>query len=71
MKANCKTNNGSIDITGLTIEEAHQIKLALIYLSKKNLPNTTREERSFNEAMVTKIDQAQHEHCCNLEKQTA
>ena len=69
--AACKTNNGAIDITNLTIEEAHQIKLALIFLSKKNLPTTTREERSFNAEMVTNIDKAQHEHCCNLEKQPA
>lgn len=69
MAANCTAYNGSIDITELTIEEAHQIKIALIHFAKKNLPNTTREERSFNQTMVTKIDKAQHEYCCNLEKQ--
>ncbi len=67
--ANYRTHNGSIDITGLTIDEAHQIKLALIHIAGKNLPRTTREERTFNTEMVTIIDMAQHEYCSKLERQ--
>jgi len=69
MTAQCKTNNGGFDIVGLTLNQVHQIKLSLINLAKKNLPNTTRDERSFNEAMVKNISDAQHQHCCTSVKQ--
>lgn len=65
----CITGNGAINIIGLTPEEAHQIKISLLHFSKKNLPNTTREERSFNEEMVNKISHAQSELCSNPIKQ--
>jgi hypothetical protein len=66
--ANCILKDGSIDITGLTLHEAHQIKIALIHFSKKNLP-ATREERGFNTEIVLSIDKAQDSMCRNLEKQ--
>jgi len=69
MTAECKTNNGGFDIVGLTIDQVNQIKLSLINLAKKNLPNTTRDERSFNEAMVKNISDALHQHCCTPVKQ--
>jgi hypothetical protein len=69
MTAECKTNNGVFDITGLTIDQVHQIKISLIHLAKKNLPNTTREDRSFNEAMVKNISDAQHQYCSTPVKQ--
>ena len=65
---NCILNNGAIDIIGLSINEAHQIKLALIHFSSKNLP-ASREEKNFNAGIVTSIDKAQDTMCRNLEKQ--
>ncbi|HZK68576.1 MAG TPA: hypothetical protein VFC36_03155 [Paludibacter sp.] len=60
--ANCILKEGGIDITGLSLMEAHQIKIALIHFSKKNLP-ATREERNFNVEIVTSLDKAQDSMC--------
>ncbi len=66
--ANCILKDESIDITGLTLQEAHQVKIALIHFSKKNLP-ATQEEKRFNTEIVTSIDKAQDSMCRKLEKQ--
>ena len=66
--ANCILKNDAIDITGLSLQEAHQVKIALIHFSKRNLPST-REERNFNTEIVISIDKAQDSMCRNLEKQ--
>ena len=63
--ANCILKDGAIDITGLSLQEVHQIKIALIHFSKKNLPST-REERNFNAEIVTSLDKAQDSMCRNL-----
>ena len=63
--ANCILKDGAIDITGLSLQEVHQIKIALIHFSKKNLP-TSREERNFNAEIVTSLDKAQDTMCRNL-----
>ena len=60
--ANCILKDGAIDITGLSLQEVHQIKIALIHFSKKNLPSTC-EERSFNSEIVTSLDKAQDSMC--------
>jgi len=66
--ANCILKDDAIDIIGLSLQEAHQVKVALIHFSKKNLPSTS-EERNFNTEIVISIDKAQDSMCCNLEKQ--
>lgn len=66
--ANCILKNDAIDITGLSLQEAHQVKVALIHFSKKNLPSTN-EERNFNTEIVISIDKTQDSMCRNLEKQ--
>ena len=66
--ANCILKDDAIDIIGLTLNEAHQVKVALIHFSKKDLP-ATREERNFNTEIVISIDKAQDSMCRNLEKQ--
>jgi len=66
--ANCILKDEAIDITGLSLHEAHQVKVALIHFSKKNLPST-REGRNFNTEIVISIDKAQDSLCRNLEKQ--
>ena len=63
--ANCILKDCAIDITGLSLQEAHQIKIALIHFSKKNLPST-HEERSFNTEIVTSLDKAQDSMCRTL-----
>jgi len=59
--ANCILNDRAIDITGLSLMEAHQIKVALIHFSKKNLPST--RDRNFNAEIVTSLDKAQDSMC--------
>ena len=66
--ANCILKDDAIDIIGLSLQEAHQVKVALIHFSKKNLPSTC-EERNFNTEIVISIDKAQDSLCRNLEKQ--
>jgi hypothetical protein len=65
--ANCILKDRAIDIIGLSLQEAHQIKIALIHFSKKNLPST-REERNFNAEIVTSLDKAQDSMCRALPK---
>ena len=42
--ANCILIEGGIDITGLSLMEAHQIKIALIHFSKKIFPLIAKKE---------------------------
>ena len=65
--ANCILKDRAIDIVGLSLMEAHQIKIALIHFSKKNLPCTC-EERNFNTEIVTSLDKAQDSMCRALPK---
>jgi len=66
--ANCILKDDAIDIIGLTLQEAHQVKVALIHFSIKDL-HSTDEERNFNTEIVISIDKAQDSMCRNLEKQ--
>ena len=59
--ANCIVKEGMIEIVGLTITEAHQIKRALRMGALKH-QWTEREEKEFCDHMTREISHAQS-HC--------
>ena len=52
--------NRRFNIEDLTIDEIHQIEIALIYQANHFPFKTTREDRAFNESMVLKIHDAEY-----------
>ena len=57
----CIVRNEEISIAGLTLDEAHQIKMAMISYPAK------AEDQEFNRKLVLEIDRAQDEVCRNIE----
>jgi hypothetical protein len=57
----CIVRNEEISIAGLTLDQAHQIKMAIISYPAKT------EDQEFNRKLVLEIDKAQDEVCRNIE----
>ena len=57
----CIVRNEEISIAGLTVDQAHQIKMAMISYPAKT------EDQEFNRKLVLEIDRAQDEVCRNIE----
>jgi len=57
----CIVRNEEISIAGLTVDQAHQIKMAMISYPAKT------EDQEFNRKLVLEIDRAHNEVCRNIE----